>query len=54
MNPSIRQRLLWTLLSATLVVWVGTAIIIENCIEVAVFDSPPWRAVAHVIYGALT
>lgn len=26
MNPSIRQRLLWTLLSATLVVWVGTAI----------------------------
>ena len=26
MNPSIRQRLLWTLLSATLMVWVGTAI----------------------------
>lgn len=26
MNPSIRQRLLWTLLSATLVVWVGAAI----------------------------
>ncbi len=26
MNPSIRQRLLWTLLSATLLVWVGTAI----------------------------
>ncbi len=26
MNPSIRQRLLWTLLSATLAVWAGTAI----------------------------
>jgi len=42
MNPSIRQRLLWTLLSATLVVWVGTAIknYFDNRHEIAeLFDA---------------
>jgi len=41
-NPSIRHRLLWTLLSATLVVWVGTAIknYFDNRHEIAeLFDA---------------
>ncbi|MBI3775517.1 MAG: sensor histidine kinase N-terminal domain-containing protein [Gammaproteobacteria bacterium] len=42
MNPSIRQRLLWTLLSATLVVWAATAIknYYDNRYEIAeLFDA---------------
>lgn len=33
-------------------VWLyfGTALILEQSLEVMMFDSPPWRAVAHVLY----
>lgn len=34
--------------------WVGPAIILEHITEALLFDSPPWRAVAHAIFDALT
>ena len=33
--------------------WGGSAVIVEQSLEVLVFDSPPWRAAAHVVHGWL-
>jgi hypothetical protein len=33
--------------------WVGCAIILENLLELLLFDSPPWRAVANALYAVL-
>ena len=33
--------------------WGGLAVIAEQSLEVLLFDSPPWRAAAHAIYGWL-
>lgn len=33
--------------------WGGLAVIVEQSLEVLLFDSPPWRAAAHVVYGWL-
>ena len=35
------------------VYWVAVALIAEQSFEVATFDSPPWRAVAHALFGTL-
>lgn len=34
--------------------WAGSLIIVDHVAEVALFDSPPWRIVAHALLGLLT
>lgn len=34
--------------------WVGPAIILEHVTEAILFDTPPWRALAHAIFDTLT
>lgn len=34
--------------------WAGTAVIAEQSLEVALFDTPTWRAAASAAYSALT
>lgn len=33
--------------------WGGTALVAEQCVEVLLFDSPPWRAAAAWLYAML-
>lgn len=33
--------------------FVGSAIFAENLLEILLFDTPPWRAVAHALFGLL-
>lgn len=34
--------------------WIGTALFVEQSLELAAFDSPPWQRLGQSLYGLLT